>query len=469
MIASSASAAIATKANSQIRIAVIGLNGRGKIHINGLAPHVVALCDCDQAVLSKATKQFAEKHGRKVDAVADFRRILDRKDIDAVAIATPNHTHSMIGVLAAQAGKHVYCEKPVSQNVWEGRQLVNAAKRYDRIIQTGTQSRSNTQIAEAVDWVKAGSLGKIRHVTGLCYKPRPSIGLLEKPLVIPASVDYDLWCGPVTKEKLYRPQFHYDWHWDFHTGSGDMGNQGIHQMDVARWFLGYDTLSPRVLSIGGRLGYEDAGNTPNTIVTLHDYPEAPILFETRGLPRSKSDQSDWSHSMDRYRGVQIGIIVQCEKGYVRVDGLDADNTAAYDNAGNLVKQFEGMEESDSTRHFNNFIAAIRAEDSSLLNAPIVEGHLSSALCHTGNISYQLGEAHTAGEVQQHVHANELLANSVDRMLSHLRLNGVDVNSPVLTIGKTLTMDPAAEQFTNSNTANEMLRRKDRRSFAVPLV
>ena len=168
--------------------------------------------------------------------------------------------------------------------------------------------------------MQGGALGKIQYAIGTCYKPRKSIGKLDAPLQVPAHIDYDLWCGPAEKRDLLRPKLHYDWHWDFNTGNGDMGNQGIHQMDIARWFLGYDTISPRVLSIGGRLGYDDAGDTPNTQTVIHDYPEAPLIFETRGLPKAKQFQTPvvstsekfWDRNMDRYRGSQIGVIIQCE-------------------------------------------------------------------------------------------------------------------------------------------------------------
>ena len=193
--------------------------------------------------------------------------------------------HALIAIAAAQAGKDVYVEKPASHDIWEGRQMVQAARQNNRIMQCGTQSRSSTSLKEAVAFVHGGELGKIQYALGTCYKPRPSIGKLDKPLAIPSTIDYDLWCGPAAKEDLYRPNLHYDWHWDFNTGNGDMGNQGIHQMDIARWFLGEDALAPRVISIGGRLGYEDAGNTPNTQIVYLDYPSRPAdLRDPRPAP-----------------------------------------------------------------------------------------------------------------------------------------------------------------------------------------
>lgn len=449
--------------NSQIRIAVVGFNGRGQSHIDAFADHLVALCDCDEQVLGRAADRFEKSYGNKVDRVTDFRRLLDRSDIDAISIATPNHTHALIGILAAQAGKDVYCEKPVSHTVWEGRQLANAAARYGRIIQCGTQARSSRSLQEAVDYVRSGKLGRIQYIIGTCYKPRPSIGKLDRPLQIPKYIDYELWCGPAAKVDLYRPNLHYDWHWDFNTGNGDMGNQGIHQMDIARWFLGADALSPRVVSFGGRLGYDDAGNTANTQVVLHDYPEAPLIFETRGLPKSKAAQQSWRDSMDNYRGAQVGVVVQCEQGHV-LSTSSYDLAQAFDLDGKMVKTWRGGGD-----HFANFLDAVRSRRQSDLHAPVLEGHLSSALCHTGNISHQLGEPRTASEIMQSIGGREPLRDSLERMFAHLRANEVDVDKPVVTAGVWLQMDPVHERFTNNDAANELLHRKDREPFVVPAV
>jgi predicted dehydrogenase len=452
--------------NSQIRVATIGLNGRGVTHIDAFKDNLVALCDCDQSVLGKRADEFEKKYHRKLDIVTDYRKLLERSDIDAVSVATPSHTHSLIAIAAAAAGKHVYCEKPVSQCVWEGRQLASAARHYDRLIQCGTQARSSVAIQQAVEYVRDGKLGKIRYVVGTCYKPRPSIGKLDQPLVIPASVDYDLWCGPAAKVDLYRPKFHYDWHWDFNTGCGDIGNQGIHQMDVARWFLGETALAPRVVSIGARLGYEDAGNTPNTQIVLYDYPTAPLLFETRGLPKSKAEQKDqktWEASMDHFLESQIGVIVQCEDGHVfSPDSYSRAQAFAPD--GSVLKEWTGGGD-----HFKNFLDAVRSGRREDLHAEVLEGHISSALCHVGNISHRLGEKRTVVDINAQIGNHPLLRESLDRMVAHLRANAIDVDGAVLTAGAQLEMDPAREQFTNNNAANQLLRREDRQSFAVPSI
>jgi predicted dehydrogenase len=447
--------------NSQIRVATIGLNGRGQSHLDGFAENLVAVCDCDRGVLGQRAAKFERTHQRKLDTVVDYRELLDRDDIDAISIATPNHTHSLIAIAAAEAGKHVYCEKPVSQCVWEGRQLVNAARKYDRLIQCGTQSRSSVCNQQAVEYVRSGKLGKIQYAYATCFKPRPSIGKLDGPLAISKDVDYDLWCGPAAKVDLFRPHLHYDWHWDYNTGCGDLGNQGVHQMDVARWYLGEQALAPRVISFGGRVGYEDAGNTPNSQIVFHDYPAAPLLFEVRGLPKSKAAQSRWAASMDSYRGSQIGVIVQCEHGQV-VSSASYRTVEAYGPDGEQIEQWRGGGD-----HFRNFLDAVRSGKREDLNAEVLEGHLSSALCHTGNVSQRMGEQRTASDVTSAVAGNPLLAESTERFLAHLRANEIDVDSATLTLGPWLELDPVSERFLNNESANHFTRREDRKPFVVP--
>jgi predicted dehydrogenase len=449
-----------------VRLAQIGFNGQGKGHIEHNHPNLVALCDVDELVLNRMNDQLKARHGYKLDLYTDFRKLLERKDIDAVSIATPNHTHAMIAVAAAQAGKHVYVEKPVSHNIWEGRQMVQAARQNNRLMQSGTQSRSSQSLEDAVAYVQGGNLGAIKYALGTCYKPRPGIGKLDKPLEIPSTLDYDLWCGPAEKKDLYRTRVHYDWHWDWNTGNGDMGNQGIHQMDIARWFLGEKGLAPRAISVGGRLGYEDAGNTPNTQVVYLAYEKAPLMFETRGLPRSKQAQDRWGESMDLYRGSRIGVIVQCEKGYVLVPSYV--EAIAYDNEGKEIQHWKADDDSLG-RHIHNFLSAVAANDSSKLNADIQEGHVSSALCHLGGISQQLGEPARADEISEQIKGDELLSVAFDRMASHLRANDVDIDSrnSGLVLGPWLELDPSTEEFLDNDAATALRSRKQRDSFAVP--
>jgi hypothetical protein len=242
-----------------------------------------------------------------------------------------------------------------------------------------------------------------------------------------------------------------------------MGNQGIHQMDIARWFLGESQLAPRVISIGGRLGYEDAGNTPNTQTVYLDYPNAPLIFETRGLPRAAGDRR---YTMDRFRGSQIGVIVQCERGHVLIPNYIS--ATAFESDGREIKHWE-IPDTALPKHIGNFLSAVAANDSSRLNADIHEGHLSSSLCHLGSISHRLGKRAPAGEIMEQVKGNELLSISFDRMASHLRANGVDIDGGegALTLGPWLDLDPATEQFTGNDAANELRTRKQREPYVVP--
>lgn len=447
-------------ANEAIRFAVVGFGGRGKSHIEGLREvpgcRMVALCDVDSTILQREMTN-AEKKGEQVKGYTDFRKLLEDKNIDVVTFATPNHWHSLGAIWAVQAGKDVYVEKPVSHNVWEGRQLVKAARKYNRIVQAGTQARSSSGLHEAIAWLREGHMGKILRVRGLCYKRRDSIGKVSGPQTVPANIDYDLWCGPAPKEPLMRKRLHYDWHWVWPTGNGDLGNQGIHQMDMGRWVLGETALSPSIISVGGRLGYIDDGTTPNTQIVFHDYPTAPLIFEVRGLP-SKTGSSD----MDKYHGAGIGVVTDCEGGRMVIPSYSG--ATFVDKDGKEIKSFGG-----SSSHFANFIKGVRSRKLTDLNGEILEGHLSSALCHTANISYRLGKPQTPEEIRDAVKANKDLAESLGRMEQHLAANNVDLHKTPASLGALLKMDPAAERFIGNDQANQMLTRDYRAPFVVPAI
>ncbi|HEY0862831.1 MAG TPA: Gfo/Idh/MocA family oxidoreductase [Lacunisphaera sp.] len=470
-------------ANSDIRVAVIGLNGRGKAHLSSLARipgvRLVAICDVDVLVLEKTAAELA-KQGLTPEKFTDVRELLAMDGLDAVTIATPNHWHSLAGIWACQAGKDVFVEKPVSHNVWEGRQLVAAAAKYNRVVQAGTQIRSGQGLIDAVAWVRAGNLGKITAARGFCYKRRDSIGLTKEPTPVPPTINYDLWSGPAPVIAPHRNSkkngpVHYDWHWIYAYGNGDVGNQGIHQMDVARWFLGESGLPRHTLSVGGRLGYVDDGETPNTQVIIHDYATAPLIFEVRGLPAkpdaAAADTAGLSSaeaagaaasSMDKYRGVSIGNVIDCEGGSIVIDSYF--EARALDRASKVIKEFKGKD-----RLMANFIDVIRSRKTADLYGPIEEGHVSSALCHVGNISHQLGGKTSPGNLQDEIKGDAPLAEAVGRMTEHLAVNGVNLKLTRLTLGQPLTIDPQAERFTGkgSSAANKLLTRKYRAPFTVP--
>lgn len=447
-------------ANDDIRVGVVGFRSQGRGHINRYRKmpgvRVVALCDADGSVLRRQVDEF-KKRNERVAGYTDIRELLDNKEVDVISTATPNHWHALVTVWACQAGKDVYVEKPVSHNIWEGRKAVEAARKYKRIVQAGTQKRSSQGLKSAFEYMQKGGLGRILWSRGFCYKRRGSIGKVKGPQKPPASVDYNLWTGPAPMKPLMRRSLHYDWHWVWDTGNGDIGNQGIHEMDLARWSLGVDKLPPRVLSIGGRLGYDDDGETPNTQIAFFDYKPAPLIFEVRGLPMKKD-----MRAMDHYRGTRIGIVVQCEGGYF-VGGGGGGWT--YDNDGKKIKRFGG----GGGGHQPNFIKAVRSRKVSDLNADILEGHLSSALCHMGNVSYRVGRERSCGEITGAIKGNKELTDSFERFKEHLENNEIDIKKTPVVLGASLQFDPDKERFRGefSDRANELVSRNYRKPFVVP--
>ncbi len=458
-------------ANNDLRFAVVGTGGQGGGHIRYFndkeGVNVVALCDADRDHVNKRADDLEKKSGRKIKRYTDVRKLFEDKNIDAISSATPNHWHSLVTIWACQAGKDVYIEKPVSHNIWEGRKMIEAARKYGRIVQVGMQKRSDGGLIAAFKYIKEGKMGAIKWSRGFCYKGRGpgTNGIVygtNGPTSPPASVDYNLWCGPAEMEPLRRKSLHYKWHWMWNTGNGDLGNQGIHEMDLARWVLdGDEKLAPTVMSIGGRLGCEgtgDAGETANTQIIYLGYKPAPLIFEVRGLPRKKGDSS-----MDNFRGTRVGICVQCENGYF-VGGAGGGWT--FTNDGEKIKQFKG---GGGGNHHQNFIDAVRSRKVSDLNADIEKGHISSALCHMGNVSHLVGKSASVDEIKNTIGNNADMMDSFDRMLQHLKANEVNLEATPLTMGPMLNMDPRSEKFIgeHSDWANMLVKRNYREPFVVP--
>jgi len=448
-------------ANDDIRVAVVGFRSKGAQHIKVFheipGVRIVALCDVDENILNREVQKFKDR-GEKVEAYRDVRKLLDNKNIDAVVIATPNHWHSLIGIWACQAGKDVYVEKPVSHNIWEGRKLVEAARKYKRIVQAGTQNRSDVGWRAAVEYIKEGNLGKIQYVHGLWYKLRKSIGRVPGPQHIPPQVDYNLWTGPAPLVPLMRQRLHYDWHWFWATGNGDMGNLGVHQLDDCRFALGESGLPKRLIMVGGRFGFDDDGETPNTQMAFFDYDKAPMIIEIRNLPMKKGIRA-----MDNLRGVRSGNIIQCEHGYFaggRGGGW------AYDNNGKRIKQFPG---DGGGTHQQNFIDAVRSRRVQDLRADILEGHISSALCHMANISYRVGQKTPVEQIKEVVQVNKEAAETFERILQNLSANEIDPSKTPFTLGPWLEFDKKKERFIGdwSYEANMFLSQLYRKPFEVP--
>jgi predicted dehydrogenase len=452
----------------RLRVACVGVAGRGMAHVGGFAGKnnciVTTICDCDEGVIGKAMDAVEKAQGKKPAFVRDIRKVVEDPAIDIVSIATPNHWHALMAIWALQHGKHVYVEKPVSHNVLEGRRIVEAAERYGRLCQTGTQSRSAKGMRDSIEYLRSGKLGKIRLARGLCYKRRPSIGKVEEG-ILPKTCDYDLWCGPAPMQTpLRRAKLHYDWHWIWAYGNGDLGNQGIHEMDKARWGLGKMELPRSVISLGGRFGYEDNGETANTQLCVFDYGDCELIFEVRGLPTGTPYPAGYTkkYPPKAADGKEnfVGNIFYGEEGVLVCPSYSQGVVLTPD--GEIVKSFTGGE-----NHFANFVAAVRSGKRGDLTADILEGHLSSALCHLGNISYRLGTPTSFGDLTKVLDMTKESSATLTSMVEHLRENKVDLDKIKCAAGRKLTIDPKAETFVGDKEADLMLTREYRKGFEVP--
>ena len=452
--------------NEELRVAVIGIRGRGWNHVQAFhrLPNVsvVALCDCDRSILDRRVSEFERQHGGDVAAEQDYRVLLDRPDIDIVSIATPNHWHALMTMDSCLAGKDVYVEKPVTHSIHEGRMLLEVVARTGRIVQSGLQSRSAPAVREGIEWMQSGQLGPIRVVRGLCYKPRRSIGRVTRPKPIPAHIDYDLWTGPAPMKPLLRSNLHYDWHWDFDTGNGDLGNQGVHQIDTCRWAMGARAMPRSVTSIGGRVGYLDDGETPNTQVVFYDFATAPMIFEVRGLPRDRASRSsNWSGSMDDFGGQRIASIIHCEDGDLIIPTGARDCWAVTRDGERIASWSEGAD------HFANFIDTVRTRDANGLHADILEGVRSSDLCHLGTISHLRGRRGDIHEALAAADDTPPLHEAVGRMAAHLQANDIGQDEDAITIGPPLAINQAADRFIDDRQADSLRSRHARNPFSYP--
>ncbi len=436
----------------KLTVAIIGCGIRGKAHARELSrlpeADIAYVCDPDLdradevgALLSGELKRPMPKK------VQDLRVILEDKTIDAVFIATPNHWHALAAIWAMQAGKDVYVEKPVSHNVAEGRRIVQVAHKLGRICQTGTQNRSRGSLAEAIRYIHEGNLGEVNLARSIIYGGRGSIGG-PTDCAMPPRCDYNLWAGPAPLTKLTRPRFHYDWHWMWDTGNGDIGNSNVHSIDICRWGLGVSGLGRSVTSYGGRLGYTDVGETPNSQVGIFDFGDKTIVSETRGLktaPFHPAIKAMWF--------------------FYGPGGIIAE-TGLYDPEGKLIKAFEGKSES----HFANFLGAVKSRKREDLHAEISEGHQSSSLCHLANISYRLGQPATVTEAQKQLgelQVHEDVKETLDRTRHYLVEAGVDLEKTPMRLGRHLRLDGDREKFIEDPAADALLKREYRAPFVVP--
>jgi predicted dehydrogenase len=445
-------------ANDEIRMAVIGCGVRGGTHVAEFGKQkgvrIVAVCDPDSTRAASFAKNVESRFGAKPDEVIDVRKLMERKDLDAVSVATMQYWHALPTIWACQTGRNVYVEKPLAHYIWEGRQMVNAARKHDRLVQIGTQYRSMLGYGAMAKWLKEGHLGKIQYATCFANKPRRSIGKRTEPLPIPETLDYELWCGPAKKEPIFRDKIQYDCSFTWNMGDGESCNQGVHEVDVARWILGYNGLPRRTMSIGGRFVFNDAGEVPNTQIIYYDYPDAPILYEIHNLPKNKECMTPekWSTQPD-FKGARVGVCVQCEGGYTL-------GTTAFDKDGKKVESF-----GPSENHFENFIKALRSGKREDLNGEILGGHISTSICHAGNISYRLGQVAPLDQQRKQVGDIPCWREMFDRYVAYLEGIGVDPNTS--TLGPWLECDAEKECIKDNTKANELVKGFYRSPFEVP--
>ncbi|MFC1805798.1 Gfo/Idh/MocA family protein [Planctomycetota bacterium] len=455
---------LALGANEEVRVAVVGLGGKGSQHVDEFAKvkgvRVAAVSDIDTVRLTESGA--VKKLPGKVSRHQDFRRILDDKNIDAMVFATPNHWHSLQTILACQAGKDVYVEKPVSHCIWEGRKAIEAARKYQRIVQSGTQQRSDPGVIAAAADIRKGMLGKVQWVHSMWYKRRGPIGKTAKPTAIPDTVDYDLWCGPGPKRPLMRAKLHYDWHWFWDYGNGDMGNLMPHLTDDVRHLLDWDDVPQRVMSVGGRFLWDDDGETPNTHFAVMMRGGLPVVVEFRSLPLSKTKKAAAVYR--RFgKGLRFTNIVKCEGGFYTVT---RGGGYAYDKDGKKVKQYDG----DGGRgHTGNFIKAVRSRKVGDLNADIERGHYGAIMCHMANISHRVGKAAGVDAIRDRLKGCEEGLETLKQAVKHLGANAVDLAKAKPTLGPWLTYDFKAERFTGdmADAANKLLKNRYRAPFVIP--
>ncbi len=413
-------------ANDRINLAVVGINSRGNGLLSEFAKipnvRVKTLCDIDERLFDARVKKIQDKHGYSPSTEWDMQKVFDDKDIDGVVFATPNHWHALGAIWACQAGKHVYVEKPCSHNVWEGRKMIDAARKYNRIVQVGFQNRSISNIRNAMKFLHDGGIGDVYMAKGMCYKPRDAFKTYPDSTP-PANVHYDRWVGPAEYYPFNEGKFHYQWHWHWNTGNGDIGNQGPHQFDVARWGLNKSEHPVKIRSFGGYYKFEEActQETANTQQANYEYADGKILqFEVRGLYTNGEADQD----------VKIGNIFYGTEGWMSVRGSSWKTYMGRKNVPGPSSESKDVEADPMNLagaggggHFNNFINALRSAQPSDLTCDIEEGFMSTALPHLGNISYRLG--------------------------------------------RDLTFDGKKEKFVGDGAANKMLTRKYRKPYVVP--
>jgi predicted dehydrogenase len=471
MVATAFSSSRVMGANQKVRIAVVGMGRRSKSHVQRFLnlPDVelVAICDPDTAQMDKCLqniakmKQSAEAEGKpfpdvRPDTVVDYRKLYERSDIDAVVISSTNYWHTLHAIHAVQSGKHVYVEKPVTFTHWEGMQLEAASTRYGKIIAAGYQNRSDPGPQDGIRYVQEGNLGKIKKVRVLCYRNRDSIGgPLQQALKPPATIDYDLWLGPAPEHTIKRPELHYDWHWDFHTGNGDMGNQSVHEIDMVYWLLGHPGLPSEVRCFGNRFAWNDAGDTPNMQTVWCRWGGTEVILETNDMKLSP-DRNVSPHRM----GTRVGIIAECEKGILK--GGRGGMMAVELDEKTVIQKFKG---NGGKSHQNSFIEAVRSNDISKFPLTIAQAHVSESVMHLGNASYRLGQLDSSSALKKNLGQHDDLLEIVNDQ--NKQLSDWGIKDPQYYLGKSIEVDPATQEVKTKGVGLELTGPHYRPGFEVP--
>lgn len=446
-------------ANNRFRIAVCGLHGRGNSHAGAYVKmndvELAYVIDPDRKVMGQAAASYTKRaKGYQVQGLTDVRKVLEDKNIDAISVATPNHWHSLMVIWAAQHGKHCYVEKPASHDIYEGRVAAEAYRKYGVIVQHGTQQRSSDGRARQIKAIQEGQFGKLKISYGYACKKRSGIG--SEPIGDPPShLDWDLWRGPAVIDKYHANYVHYDWHWFWKTGNGELNNQGTHQLDVAQWALNKELKHPlRAMALGGRFKWNDQGETPNTMFGICEYPNGQYLFfNVRNVD---------------YKGYKNQVMNE----FYFEDGGFMDDRGRYARAKGQQPEKPDPPEAKVTAGgpFGSFIAACRARDPKMINGNMLEAHYSCVAGHLMNNSYRLGEKvpfnAKAGKFGDNKDAYEHFMKLHEIIRDGM---GIPENEAQYVVGPWLTFDPKAERFTGerADEANKLLRDPNRKGFEIP--
>ncbi len=441
-------------ANDRVRIAIAGINGRGQWHMKGFGGmkdvEIAYLVDPDSRLFPSRSEAVKKLAGSTPECVQDLRQALDDKSLDAVSIVSTNHWHALQAIWSCQAGKDVYVEKPCSHNISEGCKLVEAARKYDRIVQHGTQRRSDPQWIQLVNDVRNGKYGKLLIAYGYACQPRLSVGFQE-PEEPPKGLDFDTWLGPAPVQSFRTNLVHYKWHWCWDFGNGEIGNMGSHQLDICRWALPAGAVPKSVVALGGRFGYKDQAQTPNTHLAIFDFGQAKVIFDARGLV-----------PMDRRK---VTNEFYTDEGTVR----DGRFFPKGKSEGVPIADFPppGAPE-QGPRHMRNFIDCVRSRKREDLTCEILEGHRTVTLAHLGNISYRLGTEVPFDRQTKALGDDKAFLESFEDVKRYLTDTAhLELTSSTYRLGRSLQYDAQAEKFVGAPEADQLLTRAYRTPFFVP--